>query len=496
MTSNEAARARALELVPSVLLHPAFEPIVARVPKESVALGRAARIGVICLDGIAIAAAMVAAYRLQPAATLGAADAYRHVGVASVPLWLLAFQRYHLYSSRHVASQRHELGSVVHAVGLGVLLSGLVAYGLDLLIAREWLILLFVFALLAVTLERAVVRRSFARMRRRGYFVRRVVLAGTGAEAAALVRMLDEQTELGYRVVALLGDGRSVDPALLDRLPVIDPGADPVDEVRAAGAGGVVVATTDVGLETSNRLIRRLTDAGIHVELSSSLRDIDAERLSVRPLGSFPMMYVEPVKRGGWRPAAKRTFDLTVAVLVLVVSAPLMAVAALAVKLTSPGPVLFRQERIGWRGRRFRIFKLRSMHVDGDARLRAAGAELPPGPVIKLRRDPRVTTAGRVLRKLSLDELPQLLNVVRGEMSLVGPRPEQASEVVLWTPDQFDRLRVRPGLTGMWQISGRSDVREAKDRLDLYYVDNWSIWRDVWIMARTVPVVLSSKGAY
>jgi lipopolysaccharide/colanic/teichoic acid biosynthesis glycosyltransferase len=180
----------------------------------------------------------------------------------------------------------------------------------------------------------------------------------------------------------------------------------------------------------------------------------------------------------------------------LVVSAPLLALAALAVKATSPGPVMFRQERVGWRGRRFRIYKLRSMYVDGDERLRAAGAALAGGPVVKLRRDPRVTAVGHVLRKLSLDELPQLLNVVRGEMSLVGPRPEQPCEVVLWTPAQFDRLRVRPGLTGVWQVSGRSDARDAKDRLDLYYVDNWSMWRDVSILARTVPVVLSSKGAY
>lgn len=493
----ETVRPRLLVAVPEIVVGGPAGPAAAPVAGgASPTLGRLARLGVICVDGLAVASAMLAAYHLQPSPTLGAASPYQHVGAASLPLWLLAFQRYHLYSSRHVASHRHELGRIIHAVGLGVVLTGLVAYGLDVVIARGWLILLFAFACTALVLERGLVRRAFARMRRRGYFVRRVVLAGTGAEASALVRMLHERSELGYRVVALLGDGRPVDPRLADTMPVIDPAADPVEEVLARGAGGVLVATTDVGLETSNRLIRRLTDAGIHVEISSSLRDIDAERLSVRPLGSFPMLYVEPVKRGGWRPAAKRSFDVTVAVLILLVSAPLMALAAIAIKATSPGPVLFRQERIGWRGQRFRIFKLRTMYVDGDERLRAAGVELPSGPVVKLRRDPRVTRAGRVLRKLSLDELPQLLNVVLGEMSLVGPRPEQACEVVLWTPNQFDRLRVRPGLTGVWQISGRSDAREAKDRLDLYYVDNWSLWRDVSIIARTVPVVLSSRGAY
>ena len=460
------------------------------------AVARAARLGVVAVDAAAIAAAMAAAYHLQSATVLDAGGAYDQVSVASLPLWLAAFHRYHLYNSRHVASSRHELGRIVHAVALGVVLTGLVAYGLDQVVAREWLFALFGFAATAVALERALVRRAFARLRRKGYFVRRVVLVGTGDEATALATMLQQRRELGYQIVALFGNGRPVDARLPAHLKVLDPGNDPAAAVRSVGAGGVIVATTDVGVDATNRLIRRLTDDGIHVEISSSLCDIDAERLSVRPLGSFPMMYVEPVKRDGWRPAAKRAFDVGVAMVALVVSAPLLALAALAIKATSPGPVMFRQERVGWHGRRFWIYKLRSMYVDGDERLRAAGVGQPGGPVVKLRRDPRVTAVGHVLRKLSLDELPQLLNVVRGEMSLVGPRPEQPCEVVLWTPAQFDRLRVRPGLTGVWQISGRSDAREAKDRLDLYYVDNWSMWRDVSIMARTVPVVLSSKGAY
>jgi lipopolysaccharide/colanic/teichoic acid biosynthesis glycosyltransferase len=167
-----------------------------------------------------------------------------------------------------------------------------------------------------------------------------------------------------------------------------------------------------------------------------------------------------------------------------------------AIRVTSPGPALFRQERVGRRGTRFKIFKLRSMYVDGEERLRSLSIEVPDGPVIKMNGDPRVTPVGRFLRKSSLDELPQLINVIRGEMSLVGPRPEQPCEVVLWTPEMFDRLRARPGLTGVWQVSGRSQSRDTKDRWDLYYVDNWSIWRDIVILVKTIPVVLFSKGAY
>jgi len=457
-------------------------------------LAVAARLGVIGADAAVILSAMAGAYALcRP---LEGASGYRQVSLVSVPLWLVVFYRYSLYNSRHVASCRLEFGRVLHGVGVGVPLTALVAAALGQVVVRQWLVLVFLLTGGGVMAERMVVRGVFACLRRRGYFVRRVAVVGTGQEGAALVATLNAQTELGYRVVGLLGDGQALDPLLAAQLPVLPLGADPVEQLRSLGAGGVVMATTEVNVEVSNRLVRSLTDAGIHVELSSSLKDIDADRIVVRPLGCFPMMYVEAVKRGGWRPAAKRAFDIVVSLTLILLSAPVMALAALAVKATSPGPLLFRQERVGWRGQRFLIFKLRSMYVDGDERLAAAVVDVGAAPVVKLRNDPRVTWCGRLLRKLSLDELPQLLNVLRGEMSLVGPRPEQPCEALLWTPEQFDRLRVRPGLTGMWQISGRSDARDMKDRLDLCYVDNWSIWRDTAILLKTPPAVLSFKGAY
>jgi len=463
-----------------------------RVSNSRLAL--AARAGVIGADALMIAFAMWVAYKLtgSPRGTA----AYREVSLASLPLWLIVFHRYSLYNSRHVGSCRLEFGRVLHAIAVGVPITALVAYAFDQIVARRWLGLVFCLSAVGVMAERAVVRSVFAHLRRRGYFVRPIVVVGTGREAAVLVATLHQEAELGYRVVGLLGDGQDVDPGLDGQLPILENGPDPVEQLRSVGAGGVIVATTDVDVDTSNRLVRTLTDAGIHVELSSSLRDIDAARVSVRRLGCFPMMYVEAVKRGGWRPAAKRLFDIVVSFTGIVLSAPVMALAALAIKTTSSGPLLFRQERVGWRGKPFMIFKLRSMYVDADQRLAACAVPADAGPVVKLRNDPRVTPCGRLLRKLSLDELPQLLNVLRGEMSLIGPRPEQPCEAALWTPEQLDRLRVRPGLTGMWQISGRSSARDTKDRLDLYYVDNWSIWSDTGIMLKTIPVVLTSKGAY
>jgi exopolysaccharide biosynthesis polyprenyl glycosylphosphotransferase len=465
-------------------------------------VARLARLAVVAADVVTVAAAMAAVHRLRfllPGDRGGAdAQAYARVCLLALPVWVLVFHRYRLYNSRHTAGRRDELGRVLHAVGVSVVATAVVAYALDELVARSWLMALFVLALLGVALEREVVRHVFCVLHRRGHCLRPVVIAGTGEEAHALATTLGEQPELGYRVVGLIGHDDEVDPRLVEFGPVLDGRTKPAEQVRMAGAGGVIVATTDVDVHTSNRLTRALTDAGIHVELSSSLKDIDASRLSVRPLGRFPVVYVEPVKRDGWPQVAKRAFDVALSLLLLVVSLPVLVAAAVAIKVTSPGPVLFKQERVGRRGRRFHVLKLRTMVVDAEERL--VDLDLlneADGPLFKIREDPRVTGVGRLLRKLSLDELPQLVNVLRGEMSLVGPRPALPSEVTQWGPELFERLRVQPGITGMWQVRGRSDSSFAQyARWDLYYVDNWSIAHDLGILLRTVPVVLSQKGAY
>jgi exopolysaccharide biosynthesis polyprenyl glycosylphosphotransferase len=209
-------------------------------------------------------------------------------------------------------------------------------------------------------------------------------------------------------------------------------------------------------------------------------------------------MYIEPVKRVGWRAVMKRMFDLAVATVGLVFTAPILLAAAIATKLDSPGPVFFSQERIGRNGELFRVRKLRSMVVDAEARLDDLREQSEAdGPLFKMRHDPRLTRVGRFLRATSIDELPQLWNVMRGEMSVVGPRPALASEAAEWSEDLRGRLRVKPGITGMWQVNGRSSASfDDYARHDLYYVDNWSLLTDLAIVAKTVPVVLGRRGAY
>ncbi|HSP29266.1 MAG TPA: exopolysaccharide biosynthesis polyprenyl glycosylphosphotransferase, partial [Ilumatobacteraceae bacterium] len=240
-----------------------------------------------------------------------------------------------------------------------------------------------------------------------------------------------------------------------------------------------------------------LAFSGLHLELSSTLSNIRSDRLTVHTMGRFPMMYIEPVHRFGWRPAAKRTFDILGSLGILLVTSPLFAAIAIATKLDSKGKVLFSQARLGQNATEFPIFKFRTMVQDAESRLADLQSQNEAdGPLFKLTNDPRVTRVGAFLRKTSLDELPQLWNVLRGEMSLVGPRPALLKESQEWSLDLFDRLRVRPGMTGMWQVSGRSDASfDEYSRLDLFYVDNWSLLIDVAILLKTIPAVLVRRGA-
>jgi exopolysaccharide biosynthesis polyprenyl glycosylphosphotransferase len=209
------------------------------------------------------------------------------------------------------------------------------------------------------------------------------------------------------------------------------------------------------------------------------------------------MIYVEPTIRTGWRKLAKRAFDVAVASAMIVVTAPIILLAIVAIRLDSKGPLFFRQVRLGIDGREFKIIKLRTMVADAEQRKRELMKHNESdGPLFKMKRDPRVTTVGRFLRKTSIDELPQFWNVIRGDMSVVGPRPALPAEAEGWTDELHDRLRVLPGITGMWQVYGRAETTfDEYKRLDLYYVDNWSLFHDIRIVVRTVWVVLAGRGA-
>jgi exopolysaccharide biosynthesis polyprenyl glycosylphosphotransferase len=270
-----------------------------------------------------------------------------------------------------------------------------------------------------------------------------------------------------------------------------------LDVVRAHLADAVVVAP---GADITHQELRRwgawLQDEGIELMVSSGLRDVAPSRVELSRLGGARLLHIRPAAIAGPAYLAKTLVDRIAAATLLVLLAPLLLGLAVLVRLDSAGPALYTQTRVGRHGRQFKVFKIRTMHQDADARLDQLVSE-NEGVLFKIRRDPRITRLGGLLRTYSLDELPQLINVVRGEMSLIGPRPALPGEVRAYSTDLRRRLAVKPGITGLWQVSGRSDLTwEDTVRLDLEYVDNWSWWLDLRLAARTFSAVVGHKGAY
>lgn len=415
--------------------------------------------------------------------------------VCSSPAFAAGAGLNHLYKARMNERPLQEAANVAKAVGVGT--GGLLLMALAIqyeALSRFWVAFSAVSLWLVLVIERAVIRLALGRLRVAGGLQRRIVIVGTDAQAIALMHGFERNPGMGYRVVGFVGDDDFAGRAGVDALGRVE---DLPEILRRVDAVGVVISLASVSEQDVNMLTRRLTDEGFHVTLASGLRDIDIRRLRPQILDSRTMIYVEPVIRTGWRAGAKRSFDIVVASVLLILTIPIHLITIAAIKLTSPGPVFFVQTRVGRDGQPFRVVKYRTMEIDAEDK-RAGLAELneADGPLFKIRHDPRVTSVGRWIRKLSIDELPQLGCVLRGTMSMVGPRPALPDEVEQWDSETRERLRVLPGITGLWQTSGRSDSSfETYKRMDLFYVDNWSLRHDVHICVRTIGAVLACRGA-
>ena len=449
-------------------------------------------------DGVAVGAAIILAFHLQfLLRPVPRYIAYEHMAllIVALPCFALGAGLNRLYQARANERQEEEFGNILKAVGFsigGLLCTAFVAQYREL--SRLWVFLLAGSMISTLVIERTIARNVFAKLRAQGTLFRRIVIVGTDAHAIGLMHTYERNPALGYRVVGFVGDD---DLGRRGGVEVLGPTSELPRVLRETQAVGAVVSLCSVSSDEVNRVTRQLTEDGFHVALSSSLRDIDLARLRPQQLDGRTMIYVEPVLRGGWRAFAKRSFDVALAVAMLIFSAPLLAIAAVAIRLDSPGPILFTQTRVGRNGEHFRLIKLRTMVVDAEERKDSLREHNEAdGALFKMKHDPRVTRVGKVLRKLSVDELPQLWCVLQGTMSMVGPRPALPDEVAEWDDDVIERLRVLPGLTGMWQVSGRSDSSfETYKRLDLYYVDNWSLRHDAVICLKTVRVVVSGRGA-
>ena len=417
------------------------------------------------------------------------------LGMILVPIWILMMGANQLFLARAISRFGEEFRRLVvaglMAIGFLLAVSFVAQYGL---LSRLWVGLLFVGVVSALAISRTAARRVFTDLRRRGRISRPVIIVGTGPDAISLLHAARDRPDLGYEVLGMTGD----DAGECGCVRVLGSAEETPAVVRRTGATGVILSVGSLDSDLVNRLTRVLTDDGCHVTLSSSLHDIDISRTRSQAIDGRLMIYVEPTNRSRAHVLAKRAFDLTVASLVLLVSLPIMVITAAAIKLDSSGAVLFRQIRVGKDGVPFEMLKFRSMCA-GAEELQSELADLNErsGPLFKVTSDPRVTRVGRFIRKFSIDELPQLWNVIRGEMSVVGPRPALPAESEQWSPELRKRLRVLPGITGMWQVSGRAEADfEIYRRLDLYYVDNWSLTHDLKLLLKTILVVITGRGAH
>jgi exopolysaccharide biosynthesis polyprenyl glycosylphosphotransferase len=396
----------------------------------------------------------------------------------------------HLYRSRVCAVRTVEIARLARVAILSAAVAIVVGNALGVHLSTRLVIVAPACMLLALATLREVYTVWLRSCRARGEFSRDVVVVGTNDEASDLCRLLETQPELGYRVRGVVGHQEEWNERGSD-IPWIDEATEAVTAARRLDAGALV-AITAVSPDEANRVVRGLLAQGVHVQTSSGMTNVGHRRLRALPLSHEALYYVEASAHPRWQEVAKRIVDIGVASLALVLSAPIMAVAAIAIMLEDRQSILFRQERIGLRGRPFHVLKLRTMSV--DATQHAEGEllnERQDGPLFKMTADPRVTAVGQFLRSTSIDELPQLVNVIRGEMSLVGPRPALREEVAAFDEEHLARLDMRPGVTGLWQVEARDNpFFHVYRRLDLFYVENWSLRGDAAILLGTISAVL------
>lgn len=352
-------------------------------------------------------------------------------------------------------------------------------------------------ALLIIT--RWLWRKWLNHQRRSGRFMQRTLVIGDREKAFHVAAQIMREPESGIHVVGAVTTHGSPDP-LVDGVPVLGDFSDVLDIIDSHRVDAVILSTADAITPKHTRQFGWALDKKrIDLIVAPALTDIAGPRIHTRPVAGLPLIHVEYPRFEGRQRVAKRVFDIIGSIFLILLFSPAMLAVAIAVRVTSRGPIFYSQDRIGLHGKPFSMFKFRSMVTGADDQLQSLLDQQGTSdrPLFKVNNDPRITRVGRFIRRYSLDELPQFFNVLIGTMSLVGPRPQRDAEVALYDDDAHRRLIMKPGITGLWQVSGRSDLSwDDAIRLDLYYVENWSITNDVIVVARTLSAVVRPIGAH
>jgi exopolysaccharide biosynthesis polyprenyl glycosylphosphotransferase len=423
----------------------------------------------------------------------------RYLGLLPLVLaiWTFLLVTFEAYTSRRTVALAVEAWQVVEVVGVGVLTLAAAGWLLRLdFVSRPFLILFGILNLALLLGEKLALRLSARHIRRRGLNYRTLLLVGINPRSEEVARIITEHPHWGLKLLGFVAPNGSF-PDTVAGLPVLGRADDLPDLLQNEVVDEVIFILSRRQLDEFEDSFLLCSELGIRARVALYFPHMKA-RVVLEELEGIPLLTFTNTPGAAFPLFVKLLADLVVSAVGLVVLSPLLLASAIAIKLSSKGPVLFKQVRCGLNGRRFTLYKLRTMCADAERQLGdVAHLNEVNGPAFKARRDPRVTPVGRILRRWSIDELPQLVNVLRGEMSLVGPRPPIPAEVERYQRWQRRRLSMKPGITGLWQVSGRAGIDDFDDwiALDLRYIDQWSLWLDLKILLRTVPAVLFARGA-
>lgn len=462
-------------------------------------------LGFLDIAGVAVAFALAYLIRLKwglpfletPSHSL---DFYVALAYVAVPVWLAIFAVYHLYDRQYLLGGVREYTAVINACTVGMVVVIVASFFQpSIFISRGWLVISWVLAIIVVGASRFTIRRVVYRLRSYGWFMDPTIIVGANEEARALAEHLLSTSVNGLQIVGAVDDGVPAGTTLVDGISVLGRTEDLHYLIGKHGAKELLVATSALPRESLLELFRTFgRQQGVRLQMSSGLFEILTTGVTVRHVGGLPLISPEKFRITGIDAAMKSALDYAGAIVALVITSPLFALLALLVKLDSPGPVFHRRRVLGREGRAFDALKFRTMVINADELLETdVTLRQQFEQDFKLKDDPRVTRVGKFLRRTSLDELPQLINVLLGQMSLVGPRmiaPEETSRFGRW---QLNLLTVKPGITGPWQVNGRNELSyDQRVSLSMHYIRNYTIWLDLQILFQTIPTVLWRRGAY